>query len=79
MTRLEQLKIDLKIKWLMANTQLQKQKIAKLIGINTSTVSRHTEVHRKHRKQRQLTEEQIAEYNDYCEYIEELVDELMGV
>jgi hypothetical protein len=61
----------------MANTDLQKQIIAKLIGIHTSTVSRHTNIGGKHRKQLSITPQQMADYSDYCLYLDETLDNLL--
>jgi hypothetical protein len=70
----------MKVKWLLKHTDLQKQRIAKMVKVNNSTITYLCEDDsRTHRRQRELTAEQLAEYNDYCEYLDDLMDELMGV
>lgn len=80
MTAVEKLKRQMKVKWLLKHTDLQKQRIARMLKVNNTTVTHHSEtISGKHRRQRELTAEQLAEYNDYCEYLDDLIDELLGV
>ena len=80
MTRIEAIKARMKIKWLIEHTQLQKQLVAKMVGVNNSTVSRNIDItNRTHRKARKLTDEEMANYLDYCLYLEGLLEEVESV
>lgn len=82
MTKIESIKARMKVKWLMAHTQLQKQLVAKMVGVSRSMVSRNInpdERSLKHRKARKLTEEEMANYLDYCLYLDGLLEELESV
>ena len=78
MSKIEALKARLKIKWLMGNTQLQKQLVAKMARVSNSTISRNIDTtDKKHRKARKLTDDEMANYLDYCMYLDETFSELM--
>ena len=80
MTKIESIKARMKVKWLMAHTQLQKQLVAKMVGVSRSMVSRNIDTtDKKHRKARKLTEEEMANYLDYCEYLDGLLEEVESV
>ena len=80
MTKIEAIKARMKVKWLMTYTQLQKQLVAKMVGVSRSMVSRNIDTtNRKHRKARKLTEDELNNYVDYCAYLDEIFDELGNV
>jgi hypothetical protein len=81
MNRQQAVKANMKINWLLKYTDLQKQKIAKLVGVNNATVSRHRAniTTGPHRRSMKLTEDEMANYLDFCESIEDLLGELYNI
>lgn len=66
---------EVRIKWLLERTNLQKKQIAKLVGVDGSVVSRHANGGYPKRRQIELTKEQMEEYLDFCEYIKDVIIE----
>jgi predicted XRE-type DNA-binding protein len=66
---------EVRIKWLLEQTNLQKKEIARLVGVDGSVVSRHANGGYPKRRDTALTKEQMEDYLDFCEYIKDLIIE----
>lgn len=64
------LKNKLKIEYLLEETNLQKQKIAKLVGIDNACVSKVADGHFPKRRATALSQEELEDYLDYCDALD---------